>query len=112
MVKYHLKPNSHKEYTLWELGLRWYLTIYFEAILFYTLHRLFHTPFLYKHIHKQHHEWFMPTPLEAIYAHPLEHIIVNIFPILISPILANLPLYHFRIWAFGASINTAYGHSG
>ncbi|XP_014865769.1 PREDICTED: fatty acid hydroxylase domain-containing protein 2 [Poecilia mexicana] len=46
-----------------------------EEILFYYSHRLFHHPSLYKHFHKQHHEWTAPIGVVSIYAHPLEHVV-------------------------------------
>ncbi|XP_016520900.1 fatty acid hydroxylase domain-containing protein 2 [Poecilia formosa] len=46
-----------------------------EEILFYYSHRLFHHPSLYKHFHKQHHEWTAPIGIVSIYAHPLEHVV-------------------------------------
>lgn len=39
------------------------------------LFRLFHHPSLYKHYHKQHHEWTAPIGIVSIYAHPLEHVV-------------------------------------
>lgn len=37
---------------------------------FYLIHRLMHTKYLYKTIHKIHHEWKAPVGIIAIYAHP------------------------------------------
>lgn len=40
-----------------------------EELGFYYIHRLFHTPSLYR-LHKQHHEWTAPVAMTAIYCHP------------------------------------------
>lgn len=40
-------------------------------VAFYTFHRLMHTKYIYKHIHKIHHEWKAPIGVIAIYAHPV-----------------------------------------
>lgn len=42
--------------------------------------RLFHHPSLYKHFHKQHHEWTAPIGVVSIYAHPLEHMVSDPLP--------------------------------
>ncbi len=38
----------------------------------YWAHRLFHTPLLYKKIHKVHHRWTSPTAFTAMAMHPVE----------------------------------------
>lgn len=43
--------------------------IYFD-VGFYILHRLLHTKYLYKRIHKIHHEWKSPIAVISIYSHP------------------------------------------
>ena len=40
-------------------------------VIFYSSHRLMHTPFFYKHVHKVHHQWKAPIGFVAINAHPL-----------------------------------------
>lgn len=38
----------------------------------YWVHRLLHHPLLYKHIHKPHHKWFIPTPFASHAFHPVD----------------------------------------
>lgn len=55
----------------------------------YWVHRLEHHPRLYKHIHKPHHKWLVPTPFASHAFHPLDgyaqslpyHIFVFLFPL-------------------------------
>ncbi|XP_050435244.1 putative methylsterol monooxygenase DDB_G0270946 isoform X2 [Adelges cooleyi] len=42
----------------------------------YWLHRMFHTRFLYKHVHAYHHRYNQPNPWNAFAVHPIE-IITN-----------------------------------
>ncbi|KZT29656.1 C5-sterol desaturase [Neolentinus lepideus HHB14362 ss-1] len=54
----------------------------------YWVHRLLHHPLLYKHIHKPHHKWIIPTPFSSHAFHPLDgylqsvpyHLFVFLFP--------------------------------
>ncbi|KAK2882202.1 fatty acid hydroxylase domain-containing protein 2 isoform X2 [Channa argus] len=83
-----------------------------EEILFYYTHRLFHHPNLYKHFHKQHHEWTAPIGVVSIYAHPLEHVISNTLPVIIGPVLLSSHLATTSFWYCLALVSTNISHCG
>ena len=48
----------------------------------YAISRMLHHPFLYKRVHKQHHEWTAPIGIAALYSHPVEQLSVNSFQVI------------------------------
>ncbi|WP_421906731.1 sterol desaturase family protein [Mameliella sp.] len=44
-----------------------------HEIHFFCIHRLIHTPFLYKHIHSVHHNSINPSPRSSLSMHWIEH---------------------------------------
>jgi lathosterol oxidase len=74
---------------------RWYdwaqipFFLLFTDSLIYWIHRGLHHPRVYKHIHKPHHKWIMPTPFASHAFHPLDgyaqglpyHLFPFIFPL-------------------------------
>jgi len=52
----------------------------FNDVGFYLTHRLFHHKLLYKHFHKQHHEFSGTIGFAAEYANPVEVIVSNQIP--------------------------------
>ncbi|KAG7232123.1 hypothetical protein INR49_009527 [Caranx melampygus] len=83
-----------------------------EEVMFYYSHRLFHHPSLYKHYHKQHHEWTAPIGLVCIYAHPLEHVISNMLPVVIGPVILGSHLTTTALWYCLALVSTTISHCG
>jgi Delta7-sterol 5-desaturase len=70
----------------------------------YWIHRGLHSKLLYKHLHKPHHKWIMPTPYASIAFHPLDgyaqsvpyHLFPFIFPL---QKFAYIALFTFiQIW--------------
>lgn len=74
--------------------------------------RLLHHPMLYKHFHKIHHEWTAPTGITAIYAHPVEHIISNLLPVFLGPMIMGSHLAIAWLWVIVAILSTTISHSG
>merc|ERR1719242_453495 len=72
---------------------------------------MMHFPWFYKRFHKIHHEYTVPVAFVATYAHPVEHLLVNIFPAFcLLPFINN---YWFsNVWLSIVVVNTCFTHSG
>lgn len=79
---------------------------------FYWAHRALHTPWLYKNIHKQHHQFKQPIASAAEWAHPLEDAIGNIGPTLIGCFLMGSHMYVTVFWLFLRLWKSLDAHSG
>ncbi|KAF8599656.1 putative sterol delta 5,6-desaturase [Ceratobasidium sp. AG-I] len=61
----------------------------FTDYLIYWIHRMLHHPILYKHLHKPHHKWLIPTPFASHAFHFVDgyaqslpyHIFIFLFPL-------------------------------
>lgn len=82
----------------------WFLASIVVGILgydawFYWQHRLLHTRWLYRHVHRIHHHSTNPTPLATFAHHPVETFMGNLY-FLLLPVL--VPLHPLALAAVGA----------
>jgi len=85
-----------------------------EDFFFYLTHRMLHHPRIYPHIHKMHHTHNTTVGIAAMYSHPIEFIISNMFPTSMGPLILGpnvhiLSIFAWYIIRFGESLD---GHSG
>lgn len=79
---------SDSKYGWWTVYASVIAFIMFTDCLIYWIHRGLHNKLVYKHIHKPHHKWKIPTPFASHAFHPLDgflqsvpyHIYVFLFP--------------------------------
>ncbi|KAK2116598.1 Fatty acid hydroxylase domain-containing protein 2 [Saguinus oedipus] len=83
-----------------------------EEVLFYYSHRLLHHPTFYKKIHKKHHEWTAPIGIISLYAHPIEHVVSNMLPAIVGPLVMGSHLSSITTWFSLALIITTISHCG
>ncbi|KAH7042219.1 C-5 sterol desaturas-like protein [Macrophomina phaseolina] len=86
----------------------WYDIIQFPFFIIFTdfciywIHRCLHHPKMYKHLHKPHHKWIMPSPYASHAFHPLDGY-VHSLPYHIFPFF--FPLQKFAYIFFFAFVN-------
>lgn len=64
---------------------------------FYVIHRALHTPWLFRHVHRDHHRAIRPTPFSTYAMHPIEAALLGSVMVLVLPFhdfsLATLLLF-------------------
>ena len=85
---------------------------FISEFVFFYIHKLCHIPYLYKKIHKIHHEWIIPCAVSASYSHPLEYIFCSLPTFILPPFITNLNGYAMQLWFVLALISVINSHSG
>ncbi len=88
----------------WVIGLIALFVPIIHQAHFYCIHRLIHTPFLYKWVHSVHHRSVNPSPWSSLAMHPVEHALYFSSMIwhLILPSNPVLAIYQLHYAGFGA----------
>ncbi|GAB0100901.1 Fatty acid hydroxylase domain-containing protein [Sergentomyia squamirostris] len=104
-------PNRELPTFHWVL-LELAVCILIEEIGFYYSHRFLHNKYIYKYIHKQHHEWTAPISVTAVYCHPIEHIFSNLLPPFLGVLIMGSHVATAWLWFSLAILSTLNAHSG
>jgi len=83
-----------------------------EDSLFYWTHRILHHRFLYKRIHKIHHQYKKSIGIASLHAHPIEYILSNIIPTAAGSLFIRPHISTFWIWILWRLGETIDAHSG
>lgn len=80
---------------------------------FYVLHFLAHKwTWMYKNVHSVHHQLVMPVGYGAIYCHPVEHLVVNLGPVMIAVWqLSGWDWWLVHCFVAFVSLETVLGHT-
>lgn len=83
-----------------------------EEIGFFYGHMLMHSSYFYARFHKMHHEFTAPICCACIYAHPLEHVLCNLSPLVAGPLIMKSHIIVYWLWLTIAVFSTIVSHSG
>jgi lathosterol oxidase len=114
-VFYLVDAHAHTLPAGYSNPVEWFLrvcgVILAEDVLFFIVHRAFHHPLLYKHVHAVHHTYKHPFAFVTFYAHPLEHLCANMAPAALAPFLVQLPASLLAPYLCMAVANAMVSHS-
>ncbi|KAL1608378.1 c-5 sterol desaturase [Paraconiothyrium brasiliense] len=83
----------------------------FTDFCIYWIHRGLHHPLIYKHLHKPHHKWIMPTPYASHAFHPMDGYAQGL-PYHIYPFLFPLQKFAYVFLFIFINIWTVLIHDG
>ena len=94
--------------TSWAENPIWFVLLFliipfWDSMHFYTVHRLLHHPWIYKHAHSVHHRNISTGPWSGLSMHPYE-LIIYLSPVVIHLFLPSDPLhivFHISWYAMG-----------
>lgn len=97
----------------WENLYKIPLTFLFLEIMFFYSHLLLHTQWFYSRFHYIHHKWTYPMAISALYAHPFEHLLSNVLPVILAAKFTGLNFITTRVWhAFVLANTLIVAHGG
>ena len=110
---YFGRVNIHEPHpSWWTILFQLALFILSEDTLFFWTHYLFHTPWLYKNIHKKHHVYKQPTGVTAVLSDPVEAVQTLAAMWFMPVYLGNTHLFTLQLWVALRVYQTVLAHSG
>jgi sterol desaturase/sphingolipid hydroxylase (fatty acid hydroxylase superfamily) len=88
------------------------LFILSEDTIFFWTHYLFHTPWLYKNIHKKHHVYKQPTGVTAVLSDPIETIQTQFAFWFMPMFVKETHIFTLCLWITIRVYQTIIAHSG
>ena len=85
--------------------------ILLDDFLYYWMHRAFHTPWLFKHVHSVHHRVRTPCAIAGNYLHWGEYL-ATISLLLVGPVLVGAHVAVIWLWVVLRQLEAAHGHCG
>lgn len=85
-----------------------------EDLGFSISHRILHTSWFYRNIHKVHHTYVQQVAICATYAHPVEYMFGNLLPVGLPFMILRkrVHFYTYLVYLVFRIIETTNGHSG
>ena len=108
LTKLYDDPYAYGELWFW---MQIPAALLIQDFYFYWMHRIIHTPSLYKRIHRTHHLSINPSAFAAFAFHPLEAVLAAAIFILIVMVLP-MTLYALILVSLLSLIYNVYGHLG
>jgi Delta7-sterol 5-desaturase len=88
-----------------------FFVVFLHDAYFYWMHRLMHSPVLFRLLHRVHHQSFNPTPMASFAFHPLEALIeFGIVPLIVFVI--PIHPYSLLFLSFWSLVWNILGHLG
>lgn len=112
LIELNLNPLDYPSST--EILIHIMICMLTDDLSFYFGHRLLHTPWLYKKIHKKHHEPNGTFGWIASYAHPIEFIFGDLLPASVGLIILGSRCHAITsyMWTIIRVTESTDGHSG
>jgi methylsterol monooxygenase len=111
MIKF--EPSDFEVPGPFEMFLSTLVGVLVNEIAFFYGHWLLHaSPFLYRQVHKVHHEFKAPCAFAAVYCHPIELVLSDFIPLSAGIILFNQNLYNAAVFITFAVLGTQTHHCG
>jgi len=100
--------------TIYKFVAQNFFCVFVLDFLFHMNHRLFHHPFVYKRLHKIHHEYKVSIFCATVYCHPIEMLVCNIFPSIAGPLILGKSMHVTAVtgWLIPIGVGSIVDHCG